>query len=385
MQKLKDALLLAQKDRRFQLVVFLGIFAVLFLIFGEPKQGPRNAPLRDTPDQTGSPTIARNEAAEEVVRVFSSKLEQTDRSIKELSEKVGETSSNLHELEEQTANIFRKMLEKLADVQVQQAQAPYPQVSVTEEAPAFEDAPAPESAELEFFGEQQAAVVPPTQPEVKPAALIGAGDSVRVRLLAGVNAPTDGTPYPVVFQLMSDVYGPDGSALPLGEARLIAAAQGSLTDQRALFRLTKMNVRLPDGRRKVFPVDGWVVGEDGIRGMSGVLIDPIGKVIAGSALAAGVGAAGQGLAASQLTTNVNGVGGVNQALTGDTAEFAAGQGIAGGARAWESIIRERYSNMVPVVQVLSGRDATAVFSGSFVVEDLYDAVDDDNSQLAQLY
>ena len=108
---------------------------------------------------------------------------------------------------------------------------------------------------------------------------------MRVKLLAGVNAPTDGTPYPVVLKLLGNVMGPDGNTIPLGEARLIAAAQGSLTDSRVLFRLTRLSIRLPNGRRKEFAIDGWVVGEDGIRGMSGVLIDPIGKAIGGAAMA----------------------------------------------------------------------------------------------------
>ena len=82
--------------------------------------------------------------------------------------------------------------------------------------------------------------------------------------------------------------GPDGNAVPLGEARIIAAAQGSLTDSRVLFRLTRLSIRLPSGKRKEFPIDGWIVGEDGIRGLEGVLIDPIGKAIVGAGMAGGL-------------------------------------------------------------------------------------------------
>jgi hypothetical protein len=79
--------------------------------------------------------------------------------------------------------------------------------------------PVPQQGDqLTGFGDidNQDMVAPPAQPERQKQAFIGAGDSVRIKLLAGVNAPTDGTPYPVVFSLADDVVGPDGSTLPPG-------------------------------------------------------------------------------------------------------------------------------------------------------------------------
>jgi hypothetical protein len=206
------------------------------------------------------------------------------------------------------------------------------------------------------------------------------GDSVRVKLLAGVNAPTDGTPYPVVLKLIGDVIGPDGNSVPLGEARVIAAAQGSLTDSRVLFRLTRLSIRLPNGRRKEFGIDGWVVGEDGIRGMEGVLIDPIGKAIAGAGMAGGLAGLGQGLAAAN-TVNRFGVGNTPDTSfvqDGKMGEYAAGMALSSAAKEWNSIIRERLAQLVPVVQVLSNREATAVFSQSLTVPDLLEQLDEED-------
>ena len=233
-----------------------------------------------------------------------------------------------------------------------------------------------------FPESSQPDVVPPSvKAGARPEVLIGAGDSVRVRLLAGVNAPTDGTPYPVVLKLTSDVYGPDGSALPLGEARIIAAAQGSLTDARALFRLTSMNLRMPDGRRIVKRVDGWVVGEDGIRGLQGILIDPLGKALGGSILAGTVQGFGAALEAKNVTVEDSGFLGLQSwGVTGNPWEYAVGRGIRQGANEWSDIIKERVRSMVPVVQVLSGRDATAVFAKSVSIKGLYDVLAGDSDE-----
>ncbi|NLF25448.1 MAG: hypothetical protein GX589_07295, partial [Deltaproteobacteria bacterium] len=212
----------------------------------------------------------------------------------------------------------------------------------------------------------------------------GAGDSVRVKLLAGVNAPTDGTPYPVVFELADDVVGPDSSSLPLGGARLIAAAQGSLSDQRALFRLTTLNIRYPDGSRKVLDVDGWVVGEDGIRGMEGILIDPIGKALAGSLLSGTVEGLGDGVAAANTNTIYYENGGSRTFVDGEIGQYAAGRGIAKTGERWSKYIDERIELLVPHVKVLSGRYGTAIFSRSVTIDGLFETLEDDETVLASL-
>jgi conjugal transfer pilus assembly protein TraB len=229
--------------------------------------------------------------------------------------------------------------------------------------------------------------MPPQKPKL---AAIMPGDSVRVKLLAGVNAPTDGTPYPVVLKLIGDVTGPDGNSVPLGEARVIAAAQGSLTDARVLFRLTRLSIRLPNGRRKEFGIDGWIVGEDGIRGMEGVLIDPIGQALGGAAVAGGLAGAGQGYAASNtiqqlysFNNNQNNNQNINQGSSvyvdrSKIPEYAGGIALSSAANEWQNIIRDRVSQMVPVVQVLSGREATAVFSQSLAIPDLLEQLDQED-------
>jgi hypothetical protein len=54
-------------------------------------------------------------------------------------------------------------------------------------------------------------------------------------------------------------------------------------------------------------------------------------------------------------------------------------GLSGAASEWQKIITKRLDALVPVVQVLSGREATVVFSQSLAIPDLLEQVDEDPS------
>jgi hypothetical protein len=114
--------------------------------------------------------------------------------------------------------------------------------------------------------------------------------------------------------------------------------------------------------------------------MEGVLIDPIGKAIAGAAMAGGLGGLGEGMRAANTDTLTYSNG--SQSRTVDSSQipaFAGGVALSSAATEWQQIIRDRIRILVPVVQVLSGREATAVFSQSLAIPDLLEAVDEDPS------
>jgi hypothetical protein len=371
-----------QGSRKAKVGVFIGVLVLLFLFFG-PK-GTSNSPrlVRATPTPTDESQLL---STKEVTGDFMTKYVSEIEKLRVLNE---QNQAELHTIRERaeqsektTAEIIKRMLEKMQDSEASGPAGSSEPLELSGD-PYAEEA---EDEKLETFGNlENPEVAPPAEPPVKPVAFIGAGDSVKVRLLAGVNAPTDGTPYPVVFELSSDVMGPDGSTLPLGGARLIAAAQGSLVDSRALFRLTSLNIQLPSGERKVHEVDGWIVGEDGIRGMSGILIDPIGKALAGAAAAGAVQGVGQGLARSNQQVIANPAGGFSVITDGDLGAFAAGQAANSAANEWSGIIRNRLNALVPVVQVLSGREASAVFAKNLSIEGLMEELDTEDYQYASL-
>lgn len=379
-QFFRDFALRIRSDRKTQVITLIGLGMVAYLMFAD------GAPMRRAQRPKPQVSVGANDPNErwkDLVERFNGQLTTLTNTTNALQEEVSSQKKALQEYEGTTAEIFKKILQRLAEVQ---ANSNAPSIKDTQprdlgEVANNDIAPvSPDSLEPIGDTEPAAAAQPPAQPAKPRLAAIMPGDSVRVKLLAGVNAPTDGTPYPVVLKLIGDVLGPDGNQIPLGEARLIAAAQGSLTDARALLRLTRLSIRLPNGRRKEFPIDGWIVGEDGIRGMEGVLIDPIGKAIAGAGMAGGLAGLGQGMALANTQTLTYSTGAQSQTVdSGAIPQYAAGKALSQAALEWQQIIKKRLDLLVPVVQVLSGREATAVFSQSLAIPDLLDQVDQDPS------
>jgi hypothetical protein len=398
--KIKDYLTLLQTDRKTQIIAGVGLALILALFFNrppEPKKNPFKKPA--APQKISAGGAGTAEAYEDLVTSFAQDLKVLQESQKRLEDRQDSEDKRFEEYDAKTAAIFTKILERMnsgemggsnannnGSMMQSSGMAPVDVESGDNGATAGQGngAFAPASQELEPFGLENAEPAPPPLPPREKSAFVAVGDSVRIKLLAGVNAPTDGTPYPVVFKLHDDIIGPDGSRLPLGEARLIAAAQGSLVDSRALFRLTDLSVRLPDGQRRTYKVDGWVVGEDGIRGMKGKLIDHLGKAIGA---ATGIGAAkgaSEALKATQSTNFISDDGTVTQLASGDAASLLATSALAGGLGSWGDIIKDRINQLVPQVEVLSGREGTAVFAKSIVIDGLFEAMEDDNSGFASL-
>ncbi len=374
-QMLKDLGLRLKSDRKTQVVAALVCVAGLFLLFSDNTQRRGRPPKKD--QQTTAGAGDHDERWTDLVARFDGQLKSQAQTLSSLQADQAAQMKKMEEFENTTAEIFQKILERISSIE--QAPAGQNAVAGPKDVPDISgpEIVAADPEELTSFASDSVPVQPPPAPAKPKLAAIMPGDSVRVKLLAGVNAPTDGTPYPVVLKLLGNVMGPDGNTIPLGEARLIAAAQGSLTDSRVLFRLTRLSIRLSTGRRKEFAVDGWIVGEDGIRGMSGVLIDPIGKAIGGAAMAGGLAGLGQAVAAANQQNYIYG-NGTSSISVDDASKYAGGVALSSAAEQWQLLIRDRVSQLVPVVQVLSNREATAVFSQSLAIPDLLESLDDEN-------
>ncbi|MCB0353699.1 MAG: TraB/VirB10 family protein [Bdellovibrionales bacterium] len=379
-QKLQDLTLLLQKSRKAQVIAGCCLFGILFLLFSDNGQH-RRRPVAPQPFQAakGVGEFGENEAFDDLTTSIIRKQEEHDSEMKVLRTTLEDMRVERKEDQERSAQIFKKLISVLNSREAASGQSAPSAPGVSPEPIDIQpNVPLEETDSLvPIEDDAPVEVAPPPAPVDPRVAVISPADSVRVQLLSGVNAPTDGTPYPTVFKLVSDVTGPDGSSLPLGEARIIAAAQGSLTDQRVLYRLTKLSIRLPDGSRQEVTIDGWIVGEDGIRGMQGNLIDPLGKALLGTAYTGFIGGLGTGISDANSTTITNEDGGIQTFVTGNTAQYALGQGLSQTASQYSQIIQERLRSLKPVVQVYSGRQATAVFSQSADIPFLYEALEGD--------
>lgn len=384
-QKFKDLILLLKRDRKAQVIAGIVVLLLAWTMFIDDTANQRRAQINDPGPRgsQGTGAMSGEEAYNDLVTRFNNDLETIKKQSLENAEQLQEQRQLAAQQEERTAEIFKLVLERISEIESSvKAQAALGATPTTINSG---DVPQLEEDTLAPWGDLDAEEVSlPAAPKPKRIAFVGAGDSVRVKLLAGVDAPTDGTPYPVVFKLIDNVSGPDDSTLGLGEARLIAAAQGSLVDSRALFRLTQINIRYPDGSRKVMPIDGWIVGEDGIRGMEGILIDPIGKALAGSFMSGFVEGLGEGAEAASTTQVITNDGSSYSYVSGDLIEYAVANGLGEAGDRWSQFIDDRARLLVPHVRVFSGREATAVFSQNLELEDLFEQLEDDGLRYVSL-
>lgn len=385
--RITDFIELFKNDTKTRILTIVGVvFAgALFYTLSEPPH-TRQPQKRASIDRSSSGR-ANQEAYQDLMLRFKTQVTELQKRQEDQKQDIQGIRKDLADYDERTAAILSKILDKVSSQQVSSdglsgGEIPIEPVPIGEDVVGQGRAPKPEG--MESFGLAKARVAPPPKPEPIKVAHVGVGDSTRVELLAAVNAPTDGTPYPTLFKLTGPVYGPDGSQLPLGEARLVAAAQGSLSDSRVLFRLTDLSIRMPNGARQEFKVDGWIVGEDGIRGMSGILIDPIGKGVAAATGLGLVGGVARGFSDAQTTTFRSENGGLDTVVSGDIWTYGLGRGVQSGTSEWSRVLQQRIDQLIPHVQVYSGRNATAVFSQSFSIDGLYEALEDGENAFAAL-
>lgn len=372
-QQLEDIKTLLKNDKRILAAVGFVVVVLLFLLLSNDQRAPRPPRLdKGISSKASNPGTGSEEQFADLIIAFKQDIESQKKQSAEMASQLQRNEADAKDFKQRTAGIFETLTDKFEQVQrdldqlaaavnrgnTDVAQAPQQQVE------------GPDELVPEWFDEKEPAGRP-EEPKPLRVSVIAPGDSVPVELLTGVNAPTDGTPYPVVFKLSGDITGPDGSSLNLGEGRVIAAAQGSESDSRALFRLTQLSLRHPSGRRSVVEVDGWIVGEDGIRGMQGRLEDKLGRLIMATAVISGVAAAGQRLQANTGVFFGNGFGGFGgangQNLPGFTLQsrdfqFAAASAVTDASNRLGQVLLRRYESLIPVVEVLSGREAVAIFS-----------------------
>lgn len=381
-QKLEDLKLLVKNDKR---VMAAGAFiiAVLFIWIFTDNSGRRQ--IRRPEDKASKQGMGAEEAYKDLIDSMKQDLDTAKTESTEQGVVIRRLTDTVNQNKEQVAGIFESLVDRVDQLsreidliaQGLKNQPPDGGIKKNQEGEGVDA--------IEKFGEEPAAPpLPPIPPRPTLVSVIAPGDFVDVRLLTGVNAPVDGTPYPVVFALAGAITGPDGASLDLGEARLIAAAQGSEVDSRALFRLSSLSIRHPSGRRDVIKVDGWVVGEDGIRGMTGRLIDKLGRLILATAGVSFTAALGDQLTGNSSTRNTRDRNQDPGFYVGQQdLDYATASALTDSSNRLGKLLLDRYESFVPVVEVLSSREAVAIFSQTAEVDVLEQ--DDDGGIVAAGY
>lgn len=359
--RIQDAKLLFKNERRIWFILgFLGLCAAVFMMTNEPANKRPKAKKTAVTESK----LDMNDAYKDLIQSLQQDVKDLRAQTAKQNQGFERIKTDLDNSKRDITGYFGELINKY-DTLDKNVDALEEKIrNKTQQPSAFpEETQGDKSAgELEpVFLQENNVPEPPAPPKHSKLTFISPGDAVPVMLLSGVNAPVDGTPYPVVFKLNGSIDGPDGSALDLGEARLISAAQGSEVDGRVLFRLTNLSIRHKDGRRSVVAVDGWIVGEDGIRGMKGTLIDKLGETILAIAVAGTASAFAQkALGDADEGATVQNSPGID--ITNIEAQDALGTGLNQATQRLVDVIIDRHEKLIPVVEVLSGREAVAVFS-----------------------
>ena len=367
-QKLEDVKLLVKNDKRIWAAAgFIVVALVFWLMTGADGKRSRPPVRMAAQGEASKAGTGSEEQYGDLILAFKNDLEEAKTERKETTEILTRTRQDFDQYKNRVNGVFETLVDKF-EALAREVDTLAAAMRAQQDAIPLDNQPASDGPdELEPFGEEEKDTVAPPPPEL-PArvSVIAPGDTVPVRLMTGVNAPVDGTPYPVVFELSGPITGPNGSTLDVGEARLIAAAQGSEADGRALFRLTQLSIRHPSGRRSVVEIDGWIVGEDGIRGMGGRLIDKLGQLIITTALVSGASALGESLDSGSRNTYDQ--GGNPLALNQTQFEAATASALTDASNRLGQALLNRYESLVPVVEVLSGREVVAIFSKAAEIE-----------------
>ena len=367
-QKFEDFKVLVQNDKRIWAAG--GFILVALIIWMATDSGTSRRPRQSIRPANEASDMGSSveETESEMLAAFGIEIEEARKERQEMASVLVRTQQDAQSDRERVSGIIESIVDKVEEVQRGLDLIAGRQARSEQLITARPTGPAPGSGKLEGFGAvtEDEGVVEPQIPELPPrVSVIAPGDSVSLRLLTGVNAPTDGTPYPVVFELTGPISGPDGATLDVGNARLIAAAQGSEADGRALFRLTQLSITHPSKRRSLVDIDGWIVGEDGVRGMQGELIDKLGRLIFTTAAVSGAAALGNRIGGRNTAVITN--GGVTN-LGADDFDTAAASALTDASNRLGQVLLNRYESLVPVVEILSGRSVSAIFSKPAEIE-----------------
>ena len=121
-------------------------------------------------------------------------------------------------------------------------------------------------------------------------------------------------------------------------------------------------MRHRDGRRSVIDIDGWIVGEDGIRGMRGRVIDKFGQLILASLGVGAVAGTADIIAPRRGNRIINQRGENALNVDGDDFDYIGSSALGRASDRLTLLLQRRYESLIPVVEVLSGREVVAVFS-----------------------
>jgi conjugal transfer pilus assembly protein TraB len=310
-----------------------GIGAVLLLAMAASRERRSPAPPEPRREsfEVGLPTAQEVRA---MVGAYGQRVEETERGLGELRTELTRTRSSIEEA-----------LKGLAAPSAQPQEPPAPAT--------------PRFRSLAFTGGGRGRTVH-----------IPAGSFGEATLLSGVFAPTGGEPLPVLLRLDAALIGPNRTRLRLRDALLVGKAVGDANSRRATVQIDTLSLATPSGRVHEAKVNGWLVDDDGLQGLRGTYVWRADEIVALATATGALSAGADALAARELTTTVNPLGGVTSAVTGDAAQLAGYRALGGAASRLSEVIADRLKEIVPAIHVTNGKKVTVAFVNGVTIDGL---------------
>jgi hypothetical protein len=298
------------------------------------------APARPAgPFEVGIPTAQEIRA---MLGVYGERVETAERELKELRTAVDGTRKGIEEAERRQSGALERLARDLVPPPTKPAPPAPP--------------PLPRFRSLDFGKAQGRALQLP------------AGSFGEATLLTGVFAPVKGEPLPVLLRLDAALVGPQKSRIPLSGAFLVGKAQGDANSRRATVQLETLSAVAPGGKAVEARVNGWIVDEDGIQGLSGLHVWRAEEIVALTSFAGALSGGAEAAAARETAVQATPLGGSQTAVTGDPWKFAGYRALGSGFGKLGETVAERASEIVPAVYVANGRRVTVAFIGGATLE-----------------
>ena len=314
------------------------------------------------------------------------KLLAQEEAQRKMSQELSELKASLNPKASAQEQAMLELHERLANLEQAQIKEPFP--SKDEESTSQEEANSDLQAFQSSKGVGHAALYVQGTPAlpVQPAifsdtfnlsstaqsklphkdSFIPPGTYTKAVLLNGVDVSagisSQANPKPVLLRLVHRGSLPNKAYGKMKDCRIIAAAYGDLSSERAYMRLEKLSCVQADGHVIVTDIDGYVNGEDGKNGIRGKVVLRDAEVLKRGFLGGLLSGLGKATSQSYNSSAFSPLGAVSTGAKG--ADIFKQAGAQGAGDAFELMAKyniQRAEQYQPVIQISAGSSVDVVF------------------------
>ncbi len=188
---------------------------------------------------------------------------------------------------------------------------------------------------------------------------------MQAQLLHGIEAYTSAgamsDPEPLLIRVQAPAVLPNDIRAQLTGCFVIANMHGSLAKERVEGQVVNLTCLSPDGSAVIDQeVLGYVVDNDGQKGLDAKIVSKMGQHISRSFVAGLAGGFGEGVSNSGLQNSITGAGQVQTFDAGKVGQSALGQGLKDASTDIKKLFLELARQTMPVAEVEAARNCSVV-------------------------